>query len=71
MADSFRDPDFERGNWRLPDAEWSAWKDDYLAGKKLPCKVCGFRVAVVLSPTRGIVSYACGHRMELPDRMDL
>lgn len=65
-----RDPDWERGQWRLPQTEWHEWKKSYLAGSAFQCQVCRKIKPVTLSPGRHVVDFGCGHVMELPLRTD-
>lgn len=68
---TWREPEWQTGQCALPQPEWPQWRDSYLAGHHLPCRVCDVSGPVTLSPVRHVVIFHCGHIMELPERTDL
>lgn len=62
----WRDPDWELGDYDLPDAEWPSWRDAYLKGKKIRCPTCQKMTEVVLRSVAHVFAHSCGHKTELP-----
>jgi len=67
----WREPEWSRGQCSLAQDDWPEWRNRYRSGDPLPCPLCGHRTSVVLSPLRHVVTYGCGHIMELPVQTDL
>ena len=52
--------------WTLRQDEWESWRDRYLKGEAHTCLICEEVGFAVLRPLARVVSFECGHIMELP-----